>query len=133
ILQLLIPPRLKFSWLLCNDAEPHMRVLLATIFRALSAIDAGMISFEPGFVVLPWNSVGLAAQRRHPEGMDDVDARDDYGHRLPGWDVDFIRRGKTSRGFAGQVMYLPPPLVTSHLDAERRSSSGHNNCTEHCE
>ena len=38
----------------------------------LAAIDADPVALDPGLVDLTRNGVGLAGQRRDPEGMDDV-------------------------------------------------------------
>src|ERR1700710_3060244 len=50
----------------------HVRMLKATKFRALSAIDAGPFGADREIVVAPGNQILLARQAGHPERMNYV-------------------------------------------------------------
>src|SRR5947209_1170953 len=102
-----------------DDHERHVRVLQAAELRALPAIEAGLVRFDPEFVDAAGNEIALAVQVRDPEAVDDVariEAQQDG--RVDG-DVDLVRVDDllVRRQRVG-ILHFPPPLMPGDLDLE---------------
>ena len=95
-----------------------MGVLDAAIFGALSAIGAGLAGFDPGFIHLPRNDVGLAGKRRHPERVDDIRAVQPDADRNPHRYVDLVGGGELAPRHRVIVVDLPPPLMGGYVDGD---------------
>src|ERR1700722_13261904 len=52
--------------------DRHKGMVLAAQFRALTVINALLVSFEPSLIETAWDRVDLDAEGRHREGMDNV-------------------------------------------------------------
>lgn len=90
----------------------HVGMARPAVFGTLAEVDAGSVGLEAQRVPAAWNGVHLAAEARHPEGMDYVGAGDDHREFAPGRHVQHVRRL-----LAGRIAEAPAPLLG--MDADR--------------
>ena len=134
-LQLALPTKPENRRAICAyHGEAHVGVLLTAVFGALAAIHARFAASKPSFVVLAGNGIGLAGQRRYPEGMDDILAPQmsrepagqwEYGShspfsKLPGHDFVLVANP-------------PPPLMPSNFNREGSAPVRRDHISQHCE
>ncbi len=92
--------------------KPHVGVVDTAEFRTLAAVSARLISLQAQDVGAAGDSIQLAPQARHPEGMDHIGGGEMDIHRLTHRNMQFIAQRYTGI----RVAHLPPPLMAGHLD-----------------
>src|SRR5205823_12336503 len=102
---LLLQPGGELIGRLGDDVDGHVGVLQAAELRALAAVGAGFVGFDPERVCLARNDVDFTVELRHPEAVDDVRRGDAHLHRTPGREVYLVGSG----GVVAGVTNLPPP------------------------
>src|SRR5204863_3719652 len=82
-------PSGKYVGRLDDDPQAHVRVLEATKFSTLPAIDTGSIRDESKIILMAGDEIFLPSKLGHPETMDDVACAKFQAHRTAGRQVEF--------------------------------------------
>src|SRR5438105_2645372 len=93
-----------------------MGVLHAAELGALSAKSAWAVSFDPLGGHTGGNQVALAMQIGDPKTVDHVVRCAADHHRTAYGNMDLIRGDHYPARVIVQIPYMPPPLVSGHLD-----------------
>ena len=102
-----------------QDGERHQGVGDAAVLGALPAERAGPVGLQREAVRPSRDHVHLAAERRDPEGMDDVGAVEHELDPLADRHADLVGRHDILTARLA-VPHLPPILTGCHLDAQLR-------------
>src|SRR5690349_10683476 len=98
-----------------DDQQRHVRMLQATEFGALSAINPHLARSETQGVPPARNQILFAGEARNPEGMDHIRRQELQMDAATHRDVYLVRCEEDLVGMRIEIGDLPPPLIPADL------------------